>query len=37
MQTPTGKEANWVPNGSFKALAHFYGPKKPLVDRTVKR
>lgn len=34
---PKGKEANWVPtdpNGRFEVLARFYGPKKPLFDKS---
>jgi hypothetical protein len=36
---PTGHESNWVPtdpNGRFEVLARFYGPKKPLFDKTWK-
>jgi hypothetical protein len=36
---PAGKEANWVPtdaNGRFEALFRFYGPDKPLFERTWK-
>ena len=34
---PAGKESNWVPtdpNGRFEVLARFYGPLKPLYDKT---
>ena len=36
---PTGKESNWVPTdpgGRFEVLARFYGPQKPLFDKTWK-
>ena len=36
---PAGKESNWVPtdpNGRFEVLARFYGPQKPLFDKTWK-
>ena len=36
---PAGKESNWVPtdpNGRFEVLARFYGPKKPLFEKTWK-
>ena len=36
-QAPPGGESNWVPtdsNGRFEVLARFYGPKKPLFDKT---
>jgi len=36
-QPPDGKESNWVPtsaNGKFEALFRFYGPEKPLFDKT---
>ena len=36
---PAGQEANWVPtdpNGRFEVLARFYGPQKPLFDKTWK-
>jgi hypothetical protein len=36
---PAGQESNWVPteaNGRFEVLARFYGPKKPLFDKTWK-
>jgi hypothetical protein len=34
---PASKESNWVPtnaNGRFEVLARFYGPQKPLFDKT---
>ena len=34
-----GKESNWVPtiaNGKFEVLFRFYGPEKPLFDKTWK-
>lgn len=34
---PVGQETNWVPtnpNGGFEVLARFYGPQKPLFDKT---
>jgi hypothetical protein len=34
---PASGESNWVPtdpNGRFEVLARFYGPKKPLFDKT---
>jgi hypothetical protein len=34
---PPSGESNWVPtdaNGRFEVLARFYGPKKPLFDKT---
>jgi hypothetical protein len=34
---PQGQEANWVPtdaNGLFEVLARFYGPQKPLFEKT---
>jgi hypothetical protein len=34
---PVGKEPNWVPtnpNGRFEVLFRFYGPEKPLFDKT---
>ena len=34
---PAGQEPNWVPtvpNGRFEVLARFYGPQKPLFDKT---
>jgi hypothetical protein len=36
---PAGQESNWVPtdaNGHFEVLARFYGPQKPLFDKTWK-
>jgi hypothetical protein len=33
----TGGESNWTPtdpNGRFEVLARFYGPQKPLFDKT---
>jgi hypothetical protein len=35
--TPAGGESNWIPtdpNGRFEVLARFYGPQKPLFDKT---
>jgi hypothetical protein len=34
---PQGREANWVPtrlDGQFEVLFRFYGPQKPLFDKT---
>ena len=34
---PPGKESNWIPtdaNGRFEVLFRFYGPEKPLFDKT---
>jgi hypothetical protein len=34
---PAGKESNWVPtsaNGQFEVLFRFYGPEKPVFDKT---
>lgn len=34
---PAGKESNWVPtraDGKFEVLFRFYGPEKPLFERT---
>ena len=34
---PPSQESNWVPtdpNGRFEVLARFYGPQKPLFDKT---
>jgi hypothetical protein len=34
---PGGKESNWVPTnagGGFEVLFRFYGPEKPLFDKT---
>jgi hypothetical protein len=36
---PAGREANWIPTdpeGRFEVLARFYGPEKPLFDKTWK-
>jgi hypothetical protein len=36
-KAPDGKESNWVPTdpkGRFEVLARFYGPEKPLFDKT---
>jgi hypothetical protein len=36
-QAPAGQESNWVPTnpaGRFEALFRFYGPDKPLFDKT---
>lgn len=36
---PAGKELNWVPakaGGGFEVLFRFYGPEKPLFDKTWK-
>jgi hypothetical protein len=36
---PVGKETNWVPtspSGKFEVLFRFYGPEKPLFDKTWK-
>ncbi|RVI64097.1 DUF1254 domain-containing protein [Sinorhizobium meliloti] len=38
-KSPAGKEANWVPtkaDGGFEVLFRFYGPEKPLFDKTWK-
>jgi hypothetical protein len=38
-KAPAGKEANWVPTksgGGFEVLFRFYGPEKPLFDKTWK-
>jgi hypothetical protein len=38
-KAPAGKEPNWVPtnaNGKFEVLFRFYGPTKPLFDKTWK-
>lgn len=38
-KAPSGQESNWVPtdvNGRFEVLSRFYGPKKPLFDKTWK-
>jgi hypothetical protein len=36
---PAGKESNWVPTkagGRFEVMFRFYGPEKPLFDKTWK-
>ena len=36
-KTPAGKESNWVPTrtgAGFEVLFRFYGPQKPLFDKT---
>jgi hypothetical protein len=36
---PEGKKSNWIPtnpNGKFEVLFRFYGPEKPLFDKTWK-
>jgi hypothetical protein len=35
---PAGKEANWIPTagGNFEVLFRFYGPDKPVFDKTWK-
>jgi hypothetical protein len=36
---PAGKESNWIPTksgGAFEVLFRFYGPEKPLFDKTWK-
>jgi hypothetical protein len=36
-KAPAGKDANWIPTnpqGAFEVLFRFYGPKKPLFDKT---
>ena len=36
-KAPVGKESNWIPtdpNGRFEALFRFYGPEKPLFEKT---
>jgi hypothetical protein len=36
-KAPDGQEANWIPTksgGRFEALFRFYGPDKPLFDKT---
>jgi hypothetical protein len=38
-KAPAGKECNWVPTkagGQFEVLFRFYGPEKPLFDKTWK-
>ncbi len=39
LKAPPGKESNWVPTkagGRFEVLFRFYGPEKPLFDKTWK-
>lgn len=36
-KAPAGKESNWIPTdakGRFEALFRFYGPEKPLFEKT---
>jgi hypothetical protein len=36
-KAPSGKESNWIPTsagGGFEVLFRFYGPEKPLFDKT---
>jgi hypothetical protein len=36
-KAPASGESNWIPtdpNGRFEVLARFYGPQKPLFDRS---
>jgi hypothetical protein len=36
-KAPAGKESNWVPTGAakqFEVLFRFYGPEKPVFDKT---
>jgi hypothetical protein len=38
-KAPAGKDSNWVPtnpSGQFEVLFRFYGPEKPLFDKTWK-
>src|SRR5689334_20865734 len=38
-KAPGGKDSNWVPtsaNGQFEVLFRFYGPEKPLFEKTWK-
>jgi hypothetical protein len=38
-KAPAGRESNWIPtdaNGKFEVLFRFYGPQKPLFDKTWK-
>jgi hypothetical protein len=38
-EAPSNGETNWIPtdpNGRFEVLARFYGPQKPLYDKTWK-
>jgi hypothetical protein len=39
LMPPAGKQTNWIqtnPNGKFEVLFRFYGPEKPLFDKTWK-
>ena len=39
LMPPAGKQTNWTqtnPNGKFEVLFRFYGPEKPLFDKTWK-
>ena len=36
-KAPVGKESNWVPtsaSGQFEVLFRFYGPEKPVFDKS---
>jgi hypothetical protein len=38
-KAPAGKESNWIPTdakGKFEVIFRFYGPQKPLFDKTWK-
>lgn len=38
-KAPAGKDSNWIPtdaSGKFEVLFRFYGPQKPLFDKTWK-
>jgi hypothetical protein len=38
-RAPAGKDSNWIPtnaDGGFEVLFRFYGPEKPLYDKTWK-
>ena len=38
-KAPAGKDSNWIPtnpSGQFEVLFRFYGPEKPLFDKTWK-
>jgi hypothetical protein len=38
-KAPAGKDSNWVPTSpsrQFEVLFRFYGPEKPLFDKTWK-
>ncbi len=38
-KAPSGKESNWIPTdakGKFEVLFRFYGPQKPLFDKSWK-